>query len=429
MKKSLFSLLVVGAFWLSACTLQIPPDLTPTSDTPAAPPSATVAATPSTPEAIATETDTVTETITGTTDTVTATGMVTATDAVTGTDSLTATDTVTATDTMTATDMMTGTSMMTATEAVTLPDTSTMTIAEIVQSVDSLSLFAGAIDAVGMELAFANAGPLTVFAPGNAAFEGVAPEVMDELLADPARLAEILQYHIVVDSVDATQLAQLDSVQTAAGQPITVTIDLNGRLMVNEALIVYADIPAANGVIHVINQILTPSTTNLALPVVNPDLIALRDRPADDTLEQLKRADTSAQTIVEIVKSISGLTTMGTAIDAAGLNDPLQGDGPFTLFVATDPAFRELPDEALEALLNDTEALTALLQYHLVTGVVTSADMEELPTLVNAAGAELSVRVQTNGRIFINGAPVYQADIEAANGIIHVIGGVLLPDN
>ena len=115
------------------------------------------------------------------------------------------------------------------------------------------------------------------------------------------------------------------------------------------------------------------------------------------------------------------------AIDAAGLTAALSQPGPFTLFVPTDPAFAQLPDEQLADLLNDTAALADMLQYHLVLDAVTSGDLATLPTLLTASGATLSVTVQDNGRIFINGAPVYQTDIEASNGIIHVIGQVLTP--
>ena len=150
-------------------------------------------------------------------------------------------------------------------------------------------------------------------------------------------------------------------------------------------------------------------------------------QPADDTLEELSAADTSDQTIVEVVNSISGLSTAATAIDAAGLTDVLEQPGPFTLFVPTDPAFAELPNTQLADLLNDTVALANMLQYHLVLDTVTSGDLAVLPTLLTASGETLTVTVEENGRIFINGAPVYQADIEAANGIIHVVGEIITP--
>lgn len=327
--------------------------------------------------------------------------------------------TVTTTDTLTTTSTTTDTS--------TLPDTAGMTIGEILNSVDNLSMFATAVNTAGMELAFNANGPLTVFAPGNAAFEALPSATQAALLADPVQLAQILQYHIVVEQANSTQLAQLDSLQTAAGEPMTVTLSVDGGLQVGGAQIVYADLPATNGVIHVINRILTPPSLALDLPVAAPAAMALQKNAPDETLEELKQADTSQETVVAVLNSISGLKTAATAIAAAGLTDALQERGPFTLFVPTDPAFQEMPAEQIDALLNDRAALADRLRYHLVLGDVNSADLAKLPTVLTASGEELVITVQEDGQIFVNGAPVYQTDIEASNGTIHIIGGVLTP--
>ena len=131
--------------------------------------------------------------------------------------------------------------------------------------------------------------------------------------------------------------------------------------------------------------------------------------------------------MVTVINSISGLKTAATAIAAAGMIDALQGRGPFTLFVPTDPAFQEIPPEQVEALLNDRAALADRLRYHLILGDINSADLAKLPTVLTASGEEVVIMVQENGQIFVNGIPVYQTDIEAVNGTIHVIGGVLTP--
>ena len=313
------------------------------------------------------------------------------------------------------------------TDASELPDTSTMTIEEIVKSVSNFSRLAEAVESAGMDLALQVNGPLTVFVPDNAAFEAVPEETLAPLLADPALLATILQYHLVVDRTDSTALAQLDSVETAAGESISVTIGVDGELRVNGAQIVYRDLPAANGVIHVINQILTPPSLGPTLPAAALETLTLRNEPADETLEALKAADTSGETVIDVIQSNSGFKTAATAIDAAGLNDALRERGPFTLFVPTDAAFRDLSDADLQALLNDHTALTDRLRYHLVLGDINSADLATMPTLLTASGEELVITVQEDGRIFVNGVPIYQADIEASNGVIHVIGGVLTP--
>lgn len=308
-----------------------------------------------------------------------------------------------------------------------LPDTSGMTSGDIIKTVDNFSLLAAAMDAAGMELAFNADGPLTIFVPDNAAFAALPEATQAALLADPVQLAQILQYHIVVDQANSAQLARLDTLQTAAGEPLTITIGIDGGLLIDDAQIVYTDLPAANGVIHVINRILIPPSLGLILPAAAPEAMAFKEEAPDETLEELKQADTSQETVVAVINSISGLKTAATAIAAAGMTDALQGRGPFTLFVPTDPAFQEMPEEQIAALLNNRAALADRLRYHLVLGDINSADLAKQSTVLTASGEELVITVQENGQIFVNGVPVYQTDIEAANGTIHVIGGVLTP--
>lgn len=326
---------------------------------------------------------------------------------------------------LTPTNRITG--MTTVTNASDLPETAIMRIGEVVKSVNNFSMLAEMVETAGMELALEGDGPLTLFVPDNAAFDAIPAATRNALLSDPVLLAEILQYHIVVDQTDRATLARLDAVQTAAGEPLTITIGVDGKLLAAGAQLVYPDLPAANGVIHVINQLLIPPTIDLALPAAAPAAMAFKESAADETLEELKAADTSQQTVVAVINSISGLKTAATAIDAAGMTAALQQRGPFTLFVPTDPAFRAIPDEQLQALLNDSTALADHLRYHLVLGDINSADLANLSTVLTASGEELVITVQENGQIFVNGLPVYQADIEASNGVIHVIGGVLTP--
>ncbi len=332
----------------------------------------------------------------------------------------------------------TGTAMDSMTETVTadadmlptpieLPaDTSEMTMAELIQSVDAFSTLATAIDAAGVGDALTVAGPITLLAPANGAFDVIPAAELEKLLADPLLLADILQYHIIIDAADSAELARLNAAQSTSGQPIAITVGLDGEVFINDAQVVIADVQTANGVIHVINQVLVPPTIDLDLPAADPVAMGLMPA-ADESLEALKAADTSDQTIVEVVGSIRGLSTADTAIDAAGLTTVLEQAGPFTLFVPTDPAFDQLPAAQLEAILNDSEALANLLQYHLVLDTVTSGDLALLPTLLTASGETLLVTVEDNGQIFINGAPVYQSDIEAANGVIHVVGELITP--
>ena len=136
-------------------------------------------------------------------------------------------------------------------------------------------------------------------------------------------------------------------------------------------------------------------------------------------------------TIPEVADDVGDFTTLLAAVEAADLTETLSGDGPFTVFAPTDDAFdAALVDLDLTAdeLLADTELLTAVLTYHVVDGAVmaaevTSLDGDTVPTL---NGAELSISVDGES-VMVNEATVTQADVEAANGVIHVIDAVLLP--
>jgi len=144
--------------------------------------------------------------------------------------------------------------------------------------------------------------------------------------------------------------------------------------------------------------------------------------------------DTMAEPTMDIVETASAagdFTTLVAAVEAAGLVETLQGDGPFTVFAPTDEAFATaLEDLGLtaEELLADTETLTSILTYHVVEGEVPAADVvtldgEEVPT-VNGATVAIGVDGET---VTVNDATVVATDIFATNGVIHVIDSVLLP--
>lgn len=136
-------------------------------------------------------------------------------------------------------------------------------------------------------------------------------------------------------------------------------------------------------------------------------------------------ADGHSKDIVDTAVAAGSFTTLVTAVQAAGLVDVLKGDGPFTVFAPTDEAFAALPAGTIEALLADIEALTAILTYHVVPGMVMSGDLSDglMAETVNGA----SVTIGTMGGVTVDGANVVSADIKASNGVIHVIDAVILP--
>jgi uncharacterized surface protein with fasciclin (FAS1) repeats len=134
-----------------------------------------------------------------------------------------------------------------------------------------------------------------------------------------------------------------------------------------------------------------------------------------------------AQTIVDVAVG-GGFTTLVAAVQAADLVSVLDGDGPFTVFAPTDAAFAKLPAGTLDNLLlpENKDQLTAILTYHVVPGRVTSGQVVGLSKAETVQGSDLSITVN-EGVVSINDARVVQTDIEASNGIVHVIDSVLLP--
>jgi uncharacterized surface protein with fasciclin (FAS1) repeats len=130
-------------------------------------------------------------------------------------------------------------------------------------------------------------------------------------------------------------------------------------------------------------------------------------------------------TIVDIAVQAGSFKTLVQAVQAAGLVETLSGEGPFTVFAPTDEAFAQIPAETLQAVLADKEKLTAILTYHVVPGKLMAADVVRSTQLQTAQGQ--SITVSTEGGVRVDNANIIQTDIEADNGVIHVIDQVIMP--
>ena len=130
--------------------------------------------------------------------------------------------------------------------------------------------------------------------------------------------------------------------------------------------------------------------------------------------------------IVAVAQAAGGVETLLAAATAADLVSVLQGDGPFTVFAPTDEAFAAIPAADLQALLDDKEALQKVLLYHVVPGKVAAVDVVALTEAETAAGQAVTIEV-VDGMVKVDDANVVATDIEATNGIIHVIDRVILP--
>jgi len=138
----------------------------------------------------------------------------------------------------------------------------------------------------------------------------------------------------------------------------------------------------------------------------------------------LKKAD-----IVDTAVANGNFTTLAAALEAGDLIGTLKSDGPFTVFAPTDEAFAKLPEGTVDELLlpENRDKLVAILTYHVVPGKVSSAEVVKLDSAATANGSDLAISVRGDN-VFVNDSRVVATDIQASNGIIHVVDSVILPN-
>lgn len=252
-----------------------------------------------------------------------------------------------------------------------------------------------AVKAAGLVDTLQGKGPFTVFAPTDAAFAKLPKKTLRDLLKpeNKKQLQAILTYHVVPAKVLAKQAISLESAPTALGQRLQVESDL-GRLMINDSKVIVTDIECDNGVIHVIDQVLIPET----------------------------------KTIPAVAKSAGVFNTLLAAVTEAELAETLGSEGPFTVFAPTDEAFEKLPKGTVETLLKpeNRKQLVSILTYHVVSGRVFADQAVAAAKAETLQGQSVTISVDAEG-IKINESTVASADIQASNGVVHVIDQVLMP--
>lgn len=279
--------------------------------------------------------------------------------------------------------------------AVLLPPPPTpATVVDVIVNSEVHQTLEAAVIAADLVATLSGQGPFTVFAPTDAAFAALPPGTVDALLADIPALTNILLYHVVGANAESGDLTNGQMIMTLQGSDVTVTLE-NGNVLINNALVTFADIITGNGIVHVIDAVLLPPPPTPA-------------------------------TVVDIIVNSPIHETLEAAVIAADLAGALSGPGPFTVFAPTDEAFAALPPGLLEALLNDIPALTSILTYHVAGTTALAGDLTDGQVITTLNGATVTISLN-GGNVFVNDAQVTIADLVAENGVVHVINAVLVP--
>lgn len=345
------------------------------------------------------------------------------------------------------------------------------TITQIVASDPQFSTLLTAVQAAGLADTLSS-GSYTVFAPTNAAFAKVPSDTLSNLLNDPAMLRAVLLYHVVPGRVSAKQVMSLKSAKTANGANVSVSV-MGGKVMINTAMVIKADVCASNGLVHVIDSVLLPpmaaapaaapvaaapapapapapaaaapaapatpefnvsnipvtpqprtspvpaATTNTAAPAAPANTAA----PAATTTDTAAAATNGS--IYDVIAADERFSTLANFLSDAGLDETLM-TGEYTIFAPTNDAFAKLDDNTLAVIASDTELLKKILLNHVVAGRVPASQVVTSTQLKSAEGSSLSVTV-VGSDVTVGTAKVLATDIAAPNGIIHAIDTVLVP--
>lgn len=267
-------------------------------------------------------------------------------------------------------------------------------IVETAVAAGSFKTLAAALDAADLVTALQGDGPFTVFAPTDDAFAKLPEATLKSLLKpeNRAQLASILTFHVVPGSYPAAKVLKSGALSSLNGQRINFSAK-GEQAFAGGATIVKTDIECSNGIIHVLDSVILPSSKNL----------------------------------VETATEAQSFTSLLAAATAAGLAGELTNNGPYTIFAPTDAAFAALPAGTVESLLKpeNKSKLAAILKAHVASGRVYADQVLGAGSAVALSGDRLSV-VAEGGSVRVNGSRIVTTDIDASNGVIHVIDQVIL---
>lgn len=266
------------------------------------------------------------------------------------------------------------------------------TVLEVVEDAGIFSRLLAIVDEARLRDTLSSDELFTLLAPSDEAFAGLPDPVLEMLDGDSELQARVGELHVLEDRRSRSDLLAEGTVPTLTGDSLRI-VESGGILLVDGVPVVSANLGAGNGVIHVLGGVVFPD------PVLS--------------LAETASRIGSFGTLVELFRSVGELAL-------------LDGEEVFTLLAPTDQALANIPPE-VAAILEDEDALRALLHRHLVPGALQVADVAERDVLISLSGEELPVLVE-NGAVTVGPAGLVTPDVEARNGILHGIDQLLLPE-
>ncbi|KAK3691025.1 hypothetical protein RRG08_049332 [Elysia crispata] len=250
------------------------------------------------------------------------------------------------------------------------------------------------IEDAGLTSALANSPCATLFAPSDAAIAAIPADVYSMLSSNRTLLQEVLKFHALPSKTMAADLQNDQLLATfSSGTKLRTNIYNGGKVVTAQgSRVIKADLPASNGVVHVIDRLIYP------VPALNLPLVLTFDKD---------------------------LSSLGYLLYQANLISNFS-EQSFTVFAPNNPAIAKIPGQEYNDLLMNFTELTSVLSLHVVRGTVFSAGLTDGQKVKSLQGGTLDIHVSTDG-VTVNGAKVLQTDLSATNGVIYVIDTLLFP--
>ncbi|MFW7378909.1 MAG: fasciclin domain-containing protein [Oligoflexus sp.] len=277
---------------------------------------------------------------------------------------------------------------------------SELNLVQVISTNDRFSLLSQALNESGLIETLGDS-DITFFAPTNAAFEALPQEEREQLFADHAKLQELVRNHLVAGRLSIQDLIAAEKLVSLNELPLKVRVDENEDVFINNTRVNPKQLPATNGIVYEVDSLLTAKQA--------PEL------PGEE----------SGMGIYEIIAANEELSIFAELAKIGGVEKALNVNGPFTIFVPTNAAFRNIDEQRLEYFRSDEDAAATIIELHTVANRYLLEDIDLDSELSTLSGVSVSTS-HDGDSLVVGEAKITKANMPAKNGIIHIVDRVFL---